>query len=45
MSQAVYLRQKGSDTRLDLDEESYERMLESAAVIGHHASRPILKLS
>ncbi|WP_276272249.1 hypothetical protein [Haloarcula litorea] len=47
MSRAVYLRQKKTDQRIELDDEDLERILSNpqAAVVDHHANCPVVKLS
>lgn len=46
MSDAVYLMQKTGETRIELDEEDYEQLLDSprSNVIGHRRNGPIVKI-
>ncbi|MFC7027766.1 hypothetical protein ACFQJ5_09535 [Halomicroarcula sp. GCM10025324] len=46
MSDAVYLVQNNGETRIELDEESYDRIIDSprATVIGHRRNGPIVKI-
>jgi len=47
MTNTVYLCQHGSETRVELDEESYTALIEStrATVIKHHRNGPVVKLN
>ena len=47
MTNTVYLCQHGSETRVELDSESYEELIESrrATIIKHHRNGPVVKLN
>lgn len=47
VNRTLYLMQKDSETRIELDAESYERLIESSRsnVVGHHMSDPVVKIS
>jgi len=47
MTNTVYLCQHGSETRVQLDDESYTELIESrrATIIHHHRNGPVVKLS
>lgn len=47
MTKTVYLCQHGSETRVELDAESYDQLIDSrgANIIGRHCNGPIVKFS
>lgn len=47
MTKTVYLCQHGSETRVELDSESYAELIDSrkANVIAHHGNGPVVKFS
>lgn len=47
MSSAVYLVQKSGETRIELDDEGYDQLIDSprACIIGHRPNGPIVKIS
>ena len=46
MSDPVYLVQHDGETRIEMDEESYARLIDSprADVVGHRRNGPIVKI-
>lgn len=47
MTKTVYLCQHGSETRVELDSESYTDLIDSrkANIIGRHSNGPVVKFS
>ena len=47
MTKTLYLCQHGSETRIEMEAENYERLIDSkrAAIIDRHGHTPVVKLS
>jgi len=45
MNNTLYLMQKDSETRIEVDDDGYDRIMENGNVVGHHMSNPIVKLT